>query len=74
MTKLAKKPEPYRLSPEAAKVLQLRIAGKTYAKISEETGISIHSCRKHLGNLMKSANLTLDLEELVYLELERLDH
>mgnify|MGYP005823428719 FL=1 len=74
MTKLAKKPEPYRLSKEAAKVLQLRIAGKTYARIAEETGISIHSCRKHLGNLMKSANLSLDLEELVYLELERLDH
>ena len=74
MTNLTKKPEPYKLPKEAAQVLQLRIAGKTYSKIATETGMSVHVCRKHLSNMMRSANLTMDLEELVYLELERLDH
>ena len=74
MTKLVKKDVPYKLSKDAAKVLSLRVSGKTYAKISEETGFSVHLCRKHINSLTKNINLSLDLEELVYLELERLDH
>tara|TARA_R100000329_G_scaffold96224_1_gene79889 strand:+ start:1345 stop:1797 length:453 start_codon:yes stop_codon:yes gene_type:complete len=66
--------KPFKLDKETAQVLALRIQGKTYAQISKTLDVPLGRVRSRMSNLVKNVESNLDLEEMVYLELERLDH